>query len=186
MSDMATQLEQDPADRPPDQQFLAMVTGAQSSLYAFICSLLGNSESARDVLQNTNLVIWEKAAEYDRSREFRPWAYKIAYLQVMAFRKKQQRDRLIFDDDFMRGIAEDIARRNEQLEDRLEALDLCIARLPKHQQQIVRKRYAMGVGVQDIAKQLGQKANTLAVLLYRVRKALAVCVEQATSQGGRP
>ena len=185
MADKASQTEQQPIGLPPDQELLAMVTGAQSSLYAFICSLLGNSDNARDVLQNTNLVIWEKSTEFDRSRDFKPWAFQIAYLQVMAFRKKQSRDRLVFDDDFMQGIAEDVARRNEKLEDRLQALDMCIGRLPKHHQQIVRKRYAMNIAVQDIAEQVGQKANTLAVLLYRVRKALAVCVERSVSQGGR-
>ncbi|MEM6505809.1 MAG: sigma-70 family RNA polymerase sigma factor [Planctomycetota bacterium] len=175
-----------PDTQPPDAKYMALVTGAQSSLYAFICSLLGNSENARDVLQNTNLVIWEKSAEFDRARPFKPWAFQIAYLQVMAFRKSRSRDRLVFDDAFMQDIAQDIARRNEQLEERLQALDLCIQRLPKHHQQIIRKRYAMGMGVQDIAEQAGQKANTLAVLLYRVRKALARCVENAAPQGGRP
>lgn len=184
MTDAASQPEHAPAGQPPDPQFMATVTNAQSSLYAFICSLLGNSENARDVLQNTNLVIWEKAAEFDRSRDFKAWAFKIAYLQVMAFRKTQSRDRLVFDDEFMEGIAADIAKRNEQLEDRLEALDQCIERLPKHHQQIVRKRYALGMAVQDIAEQVGQKANALAVLLYRVRKALAVCVDRAVSHGG--
>lgn len=52
-------------------QYLAYVTGCQSALYAFICSLLGNSESARDVLQETNLVLWKKAAEFDPLREFK-------------------------------------------------------------------------------------------------------------------
>ncbi|MEM6913546.1 MAG: sigma-70 family RNA polymerase sigma factor [Pseudomonadota bacterium] len=184
MSETAPQPNQEPDTQQPDVKFMALVTDAQSSLYAFICSLLGNSENARDVLQNTNLVIWEKSAEFDRSRPFKPWAFKIAYLQVMAFRKSQSRDRLIFDDAFMHGMAQDIARRNEQLEDRLSALDLCIQRLPKHHQQIVRKRYAQGLSVQDIAAQVGQKANTLAVLLYRVRKALALCVENAAAHGG--
>ncbi|MEM9345622.1 MAG: sigma-70 family RNA polymerase sigma factor [Planctomycetota bacterium] len=186
MSETAPQQNQEPGTQPPNAQFMALVTGAQSSLYAFICSLLGNSENARDVLQNTNLLIWEKSAQFDRSRPFKPWAFKIAYLQVMAFRKSQSRDRLIFDDEFMQDIAQDIARRNEQLEDRLRALDLCIERLPKHHRQIVRKRYVLGIGVQDIAEQVGQKANTLAVLLYRVRKALALCVENAAPQEGRP
>lgn len=184
MTDAASQSEYSPAGQPPDPAFMAVVTNAQSSLYAFICSLLGNSENARDVLQNTNLVIWEKAGEFDRNRDFKAWAFKIAYLQVMAFRKTQSRDRLVFDDQFMAGMADEVAKRNEQLEDRLEALDRCIERLPKHHQQVVRKRYALGMAVQDIADQVGQKANALAVLLYRVRKALATCVERAVSNGG--
>ena len=167
-----------------DAQFLAQVTNAQSSLYAFICSLLGNSEDSRDVLQNTNLVIWEKADEFDRSRDFKPWAFRIAYLQVMAFRKTQSRDRLIFDDAFMGEMAEEVARRSENAEDRLEALGRCMDRLPPLHQQIIRKRYMRSMSVENIAEQLGQKANSVSAMLYRVRKALANCVEKALTSGG--
>lgn len=163
---------------------MATVTNAQSSLYAFICSLLGHSEDARDVLQNTNLVIWEKAADYDRSRDFKAWAFRIAYLQVLAFRKKRSRDRLIFDDDFIESIANEVVRHNERHEERLEALNRCIGDLPKQHRNILRQRYALGLAVQDIAEQVDQSANSLGVLLYRVRKALARCIERAVPQRG--
>ena len=69
------------------------ITACQSALYAYVCSLLGTSAGAADVLHEANVVLWEKAAEYDPSRPFLPWAYRIAYFQVLAHRKRRSRDK---------------------------------------------------------------------------------------------
>ena len=86
------------------------LTGCQSQLYAYICSLTGNSIAAQNVLQEANLVLWDKAAEFDPSRPFLPWAYTFAYMQVLAWRKKRRRDRLVFDEDLMSRISDSFSR----------------------------------------------------------------------------
>ena len=53
------------APTPPSAEFLTRVTGAQRSLYAFILTLVRQSADAEDVLQETNVVLWQKAAEQD-------------------------------------------------------------------------------------------------------------------------
>jgi DNA-directed RNA polymerase specialized sigma24 family protein len=56
---------------------------------------------ADDVLQKTNLVLWQKAAEFDESRPFLPWAIRFAQLQALAYLKRlhRQHGRLLIDDD---------------------------------------------------------------------------------------
>ncbi len=88
----------------PGREFLSLLMENQRGMYALICSLLGGSEHANDVLQETNVVLWEKAGEYDAARPFRPWAFRFAHNQVLAFRKKMQRDRLVFDDQMLMEI----------------------------------------------------------------------------------
>jgi RNA polymerase sigma-70 factor (ECF subfamily) len=65
-------------------RYVQLLTDVQSRLYAFIYSLCGDHELARDVLQETNAVLWAKAAEYDAGRSFTAWALGIARIQVMA------------------------------------------------------------------------------------------------------
>jgi RNA polymerase sigma-70 factor, ECF subfamily len=38
-------------------EFVQLLTGSQSRLYAYICSLTGRAASARDILQDTNVVL---------------------------------------------------------------------------------------------------------------------------------
>jgi RNA polymerase sigma-70 factor, ECF subfamily len=120
----------DPVDAPRglDGDLVQLLTGVQSRLYAYICSLLGESAGASDVLQETNLALWDKVQDYDPSRPFLPWAYRIAYLQVLAYRKRCARNRLLFDDQLVSELAEQIESRDDDLDLRLEALGDCIGR----------------------------------------------------------
>ena len=78
-------------------EFMLLLTSHQSSLYACISALLGGVEGVQDVLQETNVVLLEKAGEYDPARPFVPWALAFARFQTLAWRKRQTRDRLVLD-----------------------------------------------------------------------------------------
>ena len=58
------------------EQFVRNLTDCQPRLYAFILSLLPNRDDASDVLQDTNLVIWRRSAEFTDGTNFVAWAYK--------------------------------------------------------------------------------------------------------------
>ena len=64
-------------------EYSQLLTSIQKSLYAFILSLLPNRSEAEDVLQETNLILCQKASEYDEDGHFQGWAFKIARYQVM-------------------------------------------------------------------------------------------------------
>src|SRR5687767_1427938 len=110
--------------------FVGHLTGCQSSLYVFISALLGGAEGAADVLQETNIVLWNKAGEFDPSRPFLPWAYKFARFQVMAWRKKQSRSRLVLDDDLIARVAEEFETKDGGADRQLDALEKCLNNLP--------------------------------------------------------
>jgi RNA polymerase sigma-70 factor (ECF subfamily) len=167
-----------------DQPFHHLLTGAQSSLYAFIYSLLGGGENAHDVLQETNLVLWKKAGEFDSSRKFLPWAFRFAHLQVLAFRKRQQRDHLTFGDGLVDVLATEFTKNVPEAESRLEALDRCLAKLPDPHRNLIRHYYERGSSLAAIGQALGRQAGAVAANLYRIRKALASCIERTLSMEG--
>jgi RNA polymerase sigma-70 factor (ECF subfamily) len=51
-------------------EFVTQITREQRQLHAFVLSLVWNPSDADEVLQETNLALWEKAAEFDGSRPF--------------------------------------------------------------------------------------------------------------------
>ena len=77
----------------PGEELVGQLTACQGKLYGYIMSLLPDAHQARDVLQETNLVIWRKAAEYEAGTNFGAWVSRIAFYQVMAHRSRQKRDR---------------------------------------------------------------------------------------------
>jgi RNA polymerase sigma-70 factor (ECF subfamily) len=166
-----------PPPSVPSREYLALLMECQRALYALICSLLGSSEHAQDVLQETNLVLWEKSGEYDPSRPFRPWAFRFAHNQVLAFRRKRQRDRLVFDDEMLVEIRDRTIQATDQLDEQLKSLDDCVSKLPPRQQELIRRRYAHGQKLKDIAVMMRQSANNLAATLFRARQSVLRCMK---------
>lgn len=102
----------------------------------------------------------------------------------MAHRKRISRDRLVLDDDVIDRIAAAAATQNEDLDERLIALDDCVDKLSASNRQMIVRRYRDGLSVQALAAERETTPGSLAVLLHRVRAALARCVERAIAAGG--
>jgi RNA polymerase sigma-70 factor (ECF subfamily) len=164
-------------------EFVRLLVGLQSRLYAYICALIGGANDAFDVLQETNVVLWDKADEYDPSRPFAPWAYRIAYYQVMAYRKRCERSRLVFDDELMSQVAAEFCRGDGDDATRLEALASCIDKLPEPRRTLLDLRYRDGESVDQIARRLCKAPNVVSASLYRVRKLLLECIETSMAAG---
>lgn len=162
------------SDADPVQLMLAN----QNRLFAFIMSLLGNREQTHDVLQQTNLILWEKLDDFQPGTNFMAWAFQIARYQVMAYRQKQGRDRHVFDDEAIALVATAFEQHSEQFDDRLAALSHCIQQLPDDGRRLLRRRYADGWTVKTLAEEVGQSANRLAVKLHRLRAVLMECIQR--------
>jgi RNA polymerase sigma-70 factor (ECF subfamily) len=153
---------------------------AQRPLYVYVSSLLGGVSEADDVLQEVNLVLWRKMADFtvppgDRSAgggSFLAWAYRIARFQVMAHLKRLARDRRVFHDDVLDRIAAHAERREPCREDRMEVLDRCLEKLPARQREYLELRYRQGLTIPEIADRLSTTHDTVLVMLCRARWSL--------------
>ena len=161
-------------------ELLQHITAAQSALYAFILTLMAGQEGAADVLQETNVKLCRELHRYDTSKPFLPWAMTLARFEVMAWRTRQSRSKLVLDNDVVDLMAEELPDSQDDRE--LAALESCLSALPTRQRELIAARYDRGETVRAIAKRLGQQENALAALLYRVRKALHDCITSKLSQ----
>ena len=107
-------------------EFMQLLTSSQSRIYAYVLSLVLDPAQADDVLQKTNVVLWEKESEFELGTNFIAWAFRTAYLQVCAFRKQQQREWLVFDDE----ILQELSQVASQVDETFETRQQLAARLP--------------------------------------------------------
>lgn len=162
--------------------FVVQITACQSRLYAYILSLTGDREQAREVLQETNLVIWRKASDFEPGTNFIAWAFQIARFQLMAYRQKIARDRLVFDDELLTGMAE-LFEDDQAFDARQDALADCIESIAPNHRNLLRIRYSDGLSVKEIAGKVDKSANAVAKVLHRTRLALMQCIEQKLTEG---
>jgi RNA polymerase sigma-70 factor (ECF subfamily) len=69
----------------------------------------------------------------------------------------------------------------EEWERRQQALNDCVAALPEKSRRILSLRYEARRSVEDVARALGQSFDAVTKSLYRLRQALADCVERKLS-----
>ena len=169
-----------------DKEFVMLITGFQSRLYSYILSLMGDPELTGDVLQETNLALWNKIGEFELGTNFGAWAYRIAYYQVLAQRQRRGRERIIFSDDLIAKIAERTVERSDRYEARQKALHHCLEKINARQRELIRRHYSSGESVKKIAQSEGESANAVAQALFRARAALLRCINRNTVSEEQP
>ncbi len=162
----------------PEERLVSLIAAHQPAIHRYILSLLPDRMLADDIAQETNLVLWRKAAEYDPAQPFLPWALTIAWFQVKAARRDAAPDRHVFDDDLVETLAtenRELATGGSALAD---ALDHCLARLPRKQRRLILDRYQPGTSVKDLAAAASKSPTAVSLALLRIRKALELCIER--------
>ena len=164
-------------------QFVTQITRAQRQLHAFILSMVWKSDDADDVLQETNLALWEKAAEFDDSRPFLPWAMRFAQLQALAWLKRHRRQqRFVFDDDLAKLLADEAAADEPAFEARRHALAWCLQKLRPEQRKLIARRYEPDASVKAMAEAGGTTPKAVSDRLRRIRQALLECIQQTLAE----
>ncbi len=164
-------------------EFVTQITRVQRQLHAFILSMVWNATEADDVLQQTNLVLWEKAAEFDVTRPFLPWAMQFAQWQALAWLKTRRRQqRVVIDDNLAKLLADEAAADEQMFEARRNALASCLQKLRPEQRELIARRYEPEASVTALAAAGGVTAKAMSDRLRRIRHALLECIQQSIAE----
>ena len=167
-------------NNPAVAEFVRRLTGCQPRLYAYIMTLVLDPHEADDILQQANLVMWEKLDEFLACENFDGLACRVAYFQILAYRRDRSRDRrrLLFDDQLIENLATVAGGKIDGFGGYLSALRDCMDKLPDVQRELVRRRYEPGGSVNSIAADCGDSPNSVSASLYRIRKFLLTCIRE--------
>lgn len=165
---------------PPldETRFIEALTRHQPALEAFCHANLANREDAREVLQATCVKLWQKAGDWDPETEFLPWAFTVARFTVLSHYRDQKRDRLVFDEDVIHAMADDIQETASAFDARREALAKCLTKLDDHQRGLLHDHYTVSRSLREIAKASGRSLSAVKMTLLRVRQQLSACIER--------
>lgn len=166
------------------EQFVQLLTRHQSALRAFVHALIPDWHAAEDVLQETNTVLWRKSNQFQPGTNFRAWAFTIANHQVRSARLKFSREKQRMSETAAEHVAAEAADRLSNLDERREALEACYRRLNDAQRELMRRRYTDNESVTKIAESIGRPVGSIRQTLYRIRQALADCIERQLPGAG--
>ena len=166
------------------EEFLQHFTQAHDRLFAYILTLLPHRADAEDVFQRCSVLLWRKFEEFDRDREFLPWACGVAYYEVRNFLRVSARDRLQFKNELIQQLADRRMSKPDLTDGRISALRGCFAKLKTHDQELLSAVYGNAVTLSDFAKSTGRALQTLYNRLTLVRRRLQDCVERSLAVEG--
>lgn len=168
--------------RPVSAMFIQELTRAQLELRVYVVTLLGDANDAADVLQETNLDLWKKAATFDLDRPFLPWAKRLAWFQVLKFRSGKKREKVIFSEEVLNAMVETMQAEPKGAEEMLDALENCVKKLTDRQRAYLVAKYAERQTVEEMAAFFRHTTAAIVSVLYRLRNALHECVEKSVQQ----
>jgi RNA polymerase sigma-70 factor, ECF subfamily len=175
--------DQQSADSGRAKEFTELYSSCERRLYVYIVSLIGNPLDAHDVLQETNLILWQKFDQFRRGTQFLAWAREVARLRVLRYRRMHTNNTLL-----LQASALDVLTRHfdstSDCPDRFygEALVDCVKALHDGDRELVQLRYTSGISVQALAEKLNRSVNAVSHSLGRIRRLLRECVETGVRQ----
>ena len=163
---------------PHSARLTSLIEAVQPRLRAFLISLTANRAEVDDLLQETNIVIWDKRAEFRPDGNFHAWAFQIGYFQARNHlrRRARQAQFEVPGDDLLEKIADASTTLVEQTEPRRRALAACLAKLKPADRDLVMRRYISGLDLAILSAETGSNPNALSQRLFRLRQTLLLCI----------
>jgi RNA polymerase sigma-70 factor, ECF subfamily len=162
-------------------EFASLLGRSQRRIYLYILSLLPRPADAEDVLQETNMVLWDSFEEYRPGTSFTTWACCIAHFKVLQHFQKGQRRPVLMDVDLLSQLVKESEEISEELETERQWLAKCLAKLPPEDRALILRRYQPGQTGKSVAASLGRPANSVYKSLSRIRRTLLKCIRRAYS-----
>ena len=171
-------------DAERNKQLMLLLTQHQRRIFSYLYTLVPDRHDAEDLLQETNLVICEKFAEFEPGTDFVAWACQIAWWRVRAARQKFARSKVVFDDTVLAAVAHTAAELRDETDQRHKALEQCLKKLHPRDRELVLTRYEPGSGVAAAAQRAGRSLVAAYKALGRIRKLLMDCVSHQLAAAG--
>lgn len=165
-------------------EYLQLVTRHQAAICGYIRSIAPGL-SAEDVLQETNIVLWEKSSSFEPGTNFKAFAFRIAHFKTLEALRAQKRGHwLHFDSDLLDAIAAQSTADETQVAGRQHALRQCLTNLSEAERELIHARYTERKTVREISRNSERSEGALQQSFYRIRNALKACIENKLVEEG--
>jgi RNA polymerase sigma-70 factor (ECF subfamily) len=173
-------------DSRENDGFTTQLIAVQRRMYAYIVTIAPNLQDADDILQKTNAVLLQSRESFAPGTEFGAWACRVAYFQVLAHRKQQQRERghlLFADEELLQNLAGEASEEWADRESRMLAkLERCMSEVSDSHRELLKLRYSENLSSKHIAATTDRSAPAVRRALYRIRMQLLECLQRDTKE----
>jgi RNA polymerase sigma factor (sigma-70 family) len=168
------------AGRGDQQAFAALYQRTSSKLFGVCLRMLGERHEAEEVLQETYITVWRRAAGFDATR-----GSAITWLVTLARNKaidrlRQHRERLLGDPLLLEEIADTrpTPPADTETSQERERLQRCLDALEPSQRSAVREAFFTGATYNELATRCKVPLGTMKSWIRRSLLQLRTCLER--------
>lgn len=164
--------------------YVSLLTANYYKIHSFVMTMVPNKADAEDIMQNTFIYMWEHFEDYTPGTQFLSWAVTIARYQVLTYRKTKTRSKITLSEQALDLIAQENLKLSAQMDERYEALQKCLKKLPEEESDFLKKKFVQGKTVQKIAEDIGSSINVVYKRLSKIKGMLLDCVRSLIMSEG--
>jgi RNA polymerase sigma-70 factor, ECF subfamily len=160
--------------------FVRLFSREARRVYSFILTLVFNHNDADEIFQNTSVVLWNKFDAFAEGTSFFSWACRIAYLEVLNYRRSR-RELLGLSEEALESLAAEAQSLADGHDVLGEALAECLEKLSRADRDMVNLRYYHRRAPKEIADVRSKSIHSVYRALSRIHNALHECIRQSSA-----
>jgi RNA polymerase sigma-70 factor (ECF subfamily) len=161
------------------QAFSGIISNYQQMVFTIVVKMVENREDAEDITQEVFIKVFKSLRQFKEESEFSTWLYRIAYNTTLSELRKKKlyftsiNSNLTFvDEQFIDCCSED------EIEIKIHYLEKALKKLPPDEIFLITLYYLDGQSIENISKIADLSATNVKVKLHRIRKKLALEINQ--------
>jgi len=152
----------------------ALFSRHYSRIFRFALRFVKDHEDAKSVVNDTFLIAWQQAPQFEGRSQVATWLLSIARYRALGIVKARRSNHEPLEDH-----AAELVDSTERVDDRMQREDSnrylrrCLATLPREQAQLIELHYFRGVSLKDAVTLTGVPINTIKTRMFLARRKLA-------------
>jgi RNA polymerase sigma-70 factor (ECF subfamily) len=161
----------------------ALFTRHYSRIHRFALRFVKNQDDAETVVNDTFLIAWQQAHQFEGRSQVATWLLGIARFRALGT-LKPQRPRFEDVENYSESLVDPEERVDERMrrEDSNRYLRQCLSSLPREQAQLIELHYFGGVSLKDAVAVTGVPINTIKTRMFLARRKLARLMSEEEDQ----
>lgn len=154
------------------ESFESRVLPVKNKLFRFAFRMLGNSEEAKDVVQETLIKVWNGREGMDAIQNMEAWCMRVTKnlsLDRLRSLQRKQTDSLDGVDVKQEGLS---PHERTEIQENMQRINELMATLPDKQRQVMHLRDIEGHSYNEIGEILEIDLSQVKVYLFRARNAV--------------
>lgn len=162
----------------PYKAFEILVRRHHRRILGYAISVSGNEEAARDIVQDSFLVAWERLDDFDTSKDFGAWVRGIVRNKCREYSRTNRS--VSIEDDVLNAVEAQHSlwdQHEANTEQSLfAAMHQCLGKLPELLSQAVTLFYLQRLSGAQVAQRVGADEAAVRKRLQRARVLLGECI----------